>query len=64
VVTRAVPPDAIVGANPATVLKMRFEPAIVERLLAIAWWEWPVEKITRNLDALRRTDLARLEAAR
>jgi virginiamycin A acetyltransferase len=33
-------------------------------LLAIAWWDWPADKITRNLDAIRGSDIARLEAAR
>ncbi len=63
VVVSDVPPYAIVGGNPAQPLKSRFDPATVERLLAIAWWDWPPEKITRNLDVLRRMDLAALEQA-
>jgi virginiamycin A acetyltransferase len=63
VVARDVPPYAVVAGNPATVVKMRFDPETVRRLLAIAWWNWPADKITRNLDAIRGRDLARLEAA-
>ncbi|TIV57828.1 MAG: chloramphenicol acetyltransferase, partial [Mesorhizobium sp.] len=28
-----------------------------------AWWDWPVDKISRNLNAIRGADTARLEAA-
>lgn len=63
VVTRPVPPYAIVAGNPAKVVKMRFGPETIRRLQDIAWWNWPVEKITRNLEAIRGRDLARLEAA-
>lgn len=61
VVTRDVPPYAIVAGNAARVVKMRFEKATVRRLLAVAWWDWPVDKITRNLDAIRGADIDRLE---
>ena len=45
VVTRDVPPYAIVAGNPARVVRMRFEPARVRALLDLAWWDWPVEEI-------------------
>ena len=38
VVTKDVPPYAIVGGNPARVLKYRFSPDIIEKLLKIQWW--------------------------
>ena len=56
VVTKDVPPYAIVGGNPARVLRMRFAPEVVERLLALAWWDWPIEEITRHVQALTGTD--------
>jgi hypothetical protein len=40
VVTRDVPPYAIVAGNPAQVVKMRFPAGDVGRLLDIAWWDW------------------------
>ena len=64
VVTHDVPPYAIVAGNAAKVVKMRFEKDVVRRLLAIAWWDWPQDKISRNLDAIRGADIAALEAAR
>lgn len=63
VVSGDVPPYAIVAGNPARVVRMRYDEATVARLLAVAWWDWPVDKITRNLDAIRGADIARLEAA-
>jgi len=53
VVTRDVPPYAIVGGVPAKVIKYRFDPATVESLLAIKWWEWPAETIRRALPLIR-----------
>jgi virginiamycin A acetyltransferase len=63
VVTRDVPPFAIVAGNPAKTIKLRFDEATVARLLAVAWWDWPVDKITRNLNAIRGADIAALETA-
>ncbi|WP_437344134.1 CatB-related O-acetyltransferase [Mesorhizobium marinum] len=64
VVTHDVPPYAIVAGNPAKTVKMRFDQRTVARLLQVAWWNWPVDKITRNLNAIRGADIAALEAAR
>lgn len=63
VVSRDVPPYAIVAGNLACQVSSRFEPDVVERLLAIAWWNWPVDKIGRNLDAVRGSDIDQLERA-
>jgi acetyltransferase-like isoleucine patch superfamily enzyme len=40
-VVRDVEPYSIVGGNPARHLRHRFAPEVVERLIKIAWWEWP-----------------------
>ncbi|MEY4194279.1 MAG: hypothetical protein RLZZ226_647 [Pseudomonadota bacterium] len=42
VVTRDVPDYAIVAGNPARVKRMRFDDAMIERLLRLAWWQYPV----------------------
>ena len=55
-VTRDVPPYAIVGGNPAQLIRMRFPPDVIERLLAIAWWEWPKEKVASLVPALMNPD--------
>ena len=64
VVTKDVPPYAIVAGNPAKVVRTRFDEDTVRRLLAVAWWDWDAANVTRNLNAIRGADLAALEAAR
>lgn len=49
VVTKDVPPYAIVGGVPAKVIKYRFNQEIIDGLLKIKWWDWPVEKIKANI---------------
>jgi virginiamycin A acetyltransferase len=63
VVTRDVPPYAIVGGNPAALIRSRFDPPTVERLQAIAWWDWHPEKVTRNLRLICGGDVEALERA-
>ena len=40
VVTKDVEPYAIVGGIPAKFIKMRFDDAIVEKMLQIKWWDY------------------------
>ena len=56
VVTKDVPPYAIVGGNPARVIRARFPEATVAKLLAARWWNWPAEDITARLAALTGED--------
>lgn len=44
-VVKDVPPFAIVGGNPARVIRIRFSPAQVEALMRIRWWDWDDAKI-------------------
>jgi len=57
-----VPPYAIVGGNPARVIRMRYEPEDVERLLRAAWWDWPVELVTEHARTIMSGTPAELEA--
>ena len=64
VVTKDVPPYAIVAGNPARIIRYRFEPEIIERLLRLRWWDWPDEKVTRYLSLMMSDDIVRfLDAA-
>lgn len=58
VVTRDVPPYAIIAGNPAKVIRSRFSEELVGRLLALAWWEWPIEAIMKHAPLLSQADTA------
>lgn len=45
VITKDVPPYAIVGGVPGRVIRYRFAPDIIERLRKIAWWDWDADTI-------------------
>jgi virginiamycin A acetyltransferase len=62
VVSRDVPPYAVVAGNPAEVRRMRFDAATVEALLAIRWWGWDIERIERARPAIEGCDLAAMRA--
>ena len=47
VVTKSVPPYAIVAGVPARVIRYRFEAPIIEKLLKLRWWDWEREKILK-----------------
>ena len=63
VVTADVPPYAVVAGNPARVIRFRQEPAAIRRLLALAWWDWPIDRITAHIRTIAQGDVAALEAA-
>lgn len=50
VVTKDVPPYAIVGGNPAKVIKYRFSDDVIEKLLKISWWNWNSQEIIERAD--------------
>lgn len=64
VVSRDVPPYAVVAGNPAEIRKRRFDDETVAALLQIAWWNWPPEKTTRHVAAIQGADVQALRAAR
>lgn len=63
VVTRNVPPFAVVAGNPARVLRHRFDPATVQALLECAWWELPRPDVARLIPLLQSGDGGALIAA-
>jgi phosphonate metabolism protein (transferase hexapeptide repeat family) len=53
IVTKDVPPYAIVVGVPARVLRFRVEPKVAERLQQIAWWDWSQEQLDAALADFR-----------
>lgn len=59
VVASDVPPFAIVAGNPARIIRYRFSPTVIQKLLAIAWWDWPIEKVEAARSLLESPDIER-----
>ena len=49
IVTKDVPPFAIVGGIPAKVIKYRFPEEVIKKLMEIQWWNLPDEEITKRI---------------
>ena len=52
VVTHSVEPYAIVAGNPVRFIRYRFDAKTRDQLLKIQWWNWPIEKIRKNVHLL------------
>lgn len=61
VVAGAVPDYAVVAGNPAKIVRMRFGDAEIARLLALAWWDWPIAAIEAAIPVLEAGDVDTLE---
>ena len=59
-VTKDVAPYAIVGGNPATEIRKRFDEDRIRKLLDLKWWDWPIEKITDKVHLLTGKEMEEL----
>lgn len=50
VVVKDVPPYAVVGGNPARIIKYRFSEGQIMALLGSEWWNWPIDKVRQHID--------------
>jgi len=57
VVSGDVPAYAIVAGNPARVIRRRYDAATIARLIDLAWWDWPDDRLAAALPHLARADI-------
>ena len=62
VVTKDVPPYAIVGGNPARVIRKRFDDDRIAMLLEMKWWDWDDARLGQAMPLLCSGDIAALHA--
>lgn len=53
VVTKDVDPFMMVAGCPARPIRARFSEAVIDRLLALAWWDWPHDRLRAALADFR-----------
>ncbi len=54
VVTKDVPPYAIVAGVPAKVLRYRFDKEIIEKLLELKWWDFEKEFLAQHIELFKQ----------
>ncbi|QDY71427.1 chloramphenicol acetyltransferase [Qingshengfaniella alkalisoli] len=58
IVTQDVDPYTIVAGVPAKPIRRRLDPALADRLIALAWWDWPHDRIRGALEDFRALPVA------
>lgn len=66
VVTKDIPPYAIVGGVPAKVIKYRYSEDIIKALLELKWWDWTEKQLEQNkeffaISALKIEDIEKVK---
>ncbi|MFL6024493.1 MAG: CatB-related O-acetyltransferase [Marmoricola sp.] len=56
-VTKDVEPYAVVGGNPARLIRYRFDEPTREALLRIAWWDWSKAKVRAHAHLIHSPDV-------
>lgn len=60
-VTKDVEPYSIVGGNPAKYIKKRFKEDQIKDLIEIKWWDWDIDKITKNIQLITDSNITLLK---
>lgn len=63
VVTKDVPPYAVVGGVPAKIIKFRFSENVINKLLDIKWWNWSDDDLKKKIQLFQtnKVDIQLLE---
>lgn len=65
-VTKDVPPYAVVGGLPAKIIKMRYSEDVIQRLLKVKWWDYSIsdfEGIKADMDVVDFLDTVEAQIA-
>lgn len=57
VVVKDVPPYAIVGGVPAKIIRYRFSPEIIEKLLELKWWNLDDEILKEKIGFFQKDNI-------
>jgi acetyltransferase-like isoleucine patch superfamily enzyme len=63
IVTKNVEPYSVCVGNPGRIVKYRFEPDMIERFMAVQWWDLPDRVVVEELAPLIADPMAFLAAA-
>lgn len=63
VVTKDVPPYAVVGGTPAKIIRYRVPEHLIPKLLKISWWNWTEEKILAAMPLILSNDIEKFCSA-
>lgn len=58
VVVKDVPPYAIVGGVPAKIIRYRFSPEVIERLLQLEWWSLDTDTLKQNIGFFQKENIS------
>jgi virginiamycin A acetyltransferase len=53
VIAKDIPPYALAVGNPIVIKRFRFEQEVIDKLLKIAWWDWPYEEIVKAVPYMK-----------
>lgn len=57
IITKDVPPYAVVVGNPSKIVKYRFEKEVIDKLLYIKWWDMDIASIQKHVPLLLNEDI-------
>lgn len=60
VVSKDVPPYSVACGNPAEVKKQRFDDVSITNLMALKWWDWPDNIISKAIPYLTSNNISGL----